>query len=100
MCLPLMRLVLNRKNIFSILTKQIIFTLTSVIVVKMYLSGQLHALALKQTFLSLSFLSLVNYIEKKLQLKGFLPPLLEDRGLAELKFKLCAFHELSTGKTL
>ena len=55
---------------------------------------------LKQTFLSLSFLSSVNYIEKKLQLKGFLPPVLEDRGLAELKFKLCAFHELSTGKTL
>ena len=40
------------------------------------------------------------YFEKKLQLEGFLPPVLEDRGLAELKFKLCAFHELSTGKTL
>ena len=40
------------------------------------------------------------YIEQKLQLEGFLPPVLEDRGLAELKFKLCAFHELSTGKTL
>ena len=44
--------------------KQIIlthFTIT-IIVVKMYLSGQLHAPALKQTFLSLSFLSLFYWI--------------------------------------
>ena len=84
-------------RVFFILPNKVSLTRhTSLIVVKIYLSGQLPARAIKQTFLSLSFLSLVNYIEKKLQLKGFLPPLLEDRGLAELKFKLCAFHELPT----
>lgn len=87
-------------RVFFILPNKVSLTRhTSLIVVKIYLSGQLPARAIKQTFLSLSFLSSLNYIEKKLP-KGFLPPVLEDRGLAELEFKLCAFNELSTGKTL